>query len=159
MNLLLIIDLQQAFINKNTKLIVNKINNLIEKNNYNNIVFTRFINDNNSIFVNKLNYTDCIFEDSKKIVINTKDNFVIDKKIYSALTDELKKYINDNKINNIYLCGIDTECCVLKTAFDLFENGYNVYVLKDYCACTHGKKRHNNAIEILKRNIGSQYVI
>ena len=47
----------------------------------------------------------------------------------------------------------------MKTAFDLFENGYNVYVLKDYCACTYGEIRHNNAIEILKRNIGEKYVI
>ena len=83
----------------------------------------------------------------------------MDKNIYSAFSEQLKKYISDNKIDNIYLCGIDTECCILKTAFDLFEKGYNVYVLKDYCACTHGKIRHNNAIEILKRNIGDKYVI
>ena len=51
----------------------------------------------------------------------------------------------------IYLCGIDTECCVLKTAFDLFENEYDVYVLKDYCACMNGETRHNNALDILKR--------
>ena len=68
-------------------------------------------------------------------------------------------YINENKITEIYLCGIDTECCVLKTAFDLFELEYNVYVLKDYCACTHGIEKHNNALEILRRNIGKDYVI
>ena len=62
-------------------------------------------------------------------------------------------------IDKIYLCGIDTECCVLKTAFDLFENEYDVYVLKDYCACMCGTQRHNNAIEILKRNIGYDKII
>lgn len=71
----------------------------------------------------------------------------------------VKKYIKDNNINDIYLCGIDTECCVLKTALDLFEENYNVYVLKDYCACTYGELRHSNAIEIIKRNIGNKYVI
>ena len=92
-------------------------------------------------------------------MIDTKNNLVFDKNKYSALTSELKKYIEDNKIDNIYLCGIDTECCILKTALDLFEDKYNVYVLKNYCACTHGEIRHNNAIEILKRNIGEKYVI
>ena len=159
MNLLLAIDLQNAFINKNTSDVVEKINNLIKTNKYDNIVFTRFINSDNSIWAKKLNYKECISDESKKIVIDTNGNLVINKHIYSAFSKQLKKYISDNKIYNIYLCGIDTECCVLKTAFDLFENGYNVYVLKDYCACTYGEIRHNNAIEILKRNIGEKYVI
>ncbi|MBR3697366.1 MAG: hypothetical protein IKM97_03775 [Clostridia bacterium] len=38
------------------------------------------------------------------------------------------------------------------------ENEYNVFVLKDYIYCTHGIERKNNAIEILKRNIGKNDV-
>lgn len=159
MTLLLVIDLQKEFINENTRDVVEKIDNLIKTNKYDNIVFTRFINTDNSIFVKKLKYKEGISKESKKIVIDTKENLVIDKKIYSALSEQLKAYIRDNKIDKIYLCGIDTECCILKTAFDLFENEYNVYVLKDYCACFYGKKSHTNAIEILKRNIGEEYVI
>ena len=159
MNLLLVIDLQKAFINENTVDVVEKINNLIKDNKYDKVVFTRFINSDDSIWVKKLKYKECVSDESKRIVIDTNNNLVIDKNIYSAFTEQLKKYISDNKIDNIYLCGIDTDCCVLKTAFDLFENGYNVYVLKDFCACTHGNVMHNNAIEILKRNIGDKYVI
>ena len=159
MDLLLVIDLQNAFINDNTNHLIKKINNLIHNSRYDNIVFTRFINNNDSIWTKKLNYNECISDESKKIVIDTNNNLVIDKNIYSAFTDKLKKYIIDNNIKNIYLCGIDTECCVLKTALDLFENGYNIYVLKEYCACTRGITRHNNAIEILKSNIGEKYVI
>ena len=159
MDLLLVIDLQNAFINDNTNHLIKKINNLIHNSRYDNIVFTRFINNNDSIWTKKLNYNECISDESKKIVIDTNNNLIIDKNIYSAFTDKLKKYIIDNNIKNIYLCGIDTECCVLKTALDLFENGYNIYVLKEYCACTRGITRHNNAIEILKSNIGEKYVI
>ena len=158
-SLLIVIDLQKAFVNDNTKHIVEKINSLINEKKYDETIFTRFVNYNGSIWTQKLNYKECISNDSRELMIDTKDNLIFDKSIYSALTNELKNYIEDNKIDNIYLCGIDTECCVLKTAFDLFENGYNVYVLKDYCACTHGELRHSNAIEILKRNIGDKYVI
>ena len=77
----------------------------------------------------------------------------------ATYNDELKNYININNIENIYLCGIDIECCVLVTALNLFENGYNVFVLKDYVYCTHGEERKNNAIEILKRNIGEKNVL
>lgn len=158
-NLLLVIDVQKAFINDNTIQVVERICDLINNNEYDSVIFTRFINYNDSIWVQKLNYKECITDDSKRLMIDTKNNLVFDKNRYSALTSELKKYIEDNKIDNIYLCGIDTECCILKTALDLFEDKYNVYVLKNYCACTHGELRHNNAIEILKRNIGEKYVI
>ncbi len=158
-SLLLVIDLQKSFINDNTKIILNKINKLLDESKYDKVVFTKFINSTNSIWFTKLNYKECITEESKKIQIDTRDNKIIDKTIYSSLGDELKKYIIDNMIDKIYLCGIDTECCVLKTAVDLFENGYDVYVLKDYCACMEGIERYNNAIEILKRNIGNDMVI
>lgn len=157
--LLIVIDVQKAFINENTNQIIEKINDLINSNSFENIIFTRFINYNDSIWVKKLNYKECISDDSKRVMVDTKDNLLFDKNTYSSLTNELKQYIKDNNINNIYLCGIDTECCVLKTALDLFEENYNVYVLKDYCACTYGELRHNNAIEIIKRNIGNKYVI
>lgn len=56
-----------------------------------------------------------------------------DKKIYTAVNDELKDYIRENDISQIYLCGFDTDACIQKTAIDLFEQNYDVYVLKDYC--------------------------
>lgn len=157
--LLLVIDVQNSFINEKTSSVLEKINSLILSNKFDKMVFTRFINSYESIWYKKLNYQGCISENDTKLAIESKDNKVIDKKIYTAYGDELKEYIRKNDINEIYLCGIDTECCILKTAFDLFENEYNVYVLQDYCACTHGIKRHNNAIEILKRNIGKDNVI
>ena len=158
-SLLLVIDLQKSFINENTENLVTKIDNLINENKFDNIVFTRFINSYNSIFYKKLNYTGCITEEDKKILISTRGNKVIDKTIYSSLGEELKSYIMKNNISKIYLCGIDTECCVLKTAFDLFENEYDVYILKDYCGSTKGETRHNNALDILRRNIGFDKVI
>lgn len=158
-SLLLVIDLQKSFINENTERLISKITKLLDENKFDKVVFTRFINSYDSIWFEKLKYTGCITEESKMLQINNRGYKVIDKKIYSALGSELITYIGENDISKIYLCGIDTECCVLKTAFDLFENAYDVYVLKDYCACMNGNERHNNAIEILQRNIGFNKVI
>lgn len=158
-SLLLIIDLQNAFINEDTQYLIKEIEDIINQNKYNKVVFIRFINTKDSIFVKDLNYYGCIDNKSKKIVIDTKDNLVIDKNVYTAFNKELVNYINDNSITDIYLCGIDIECCVLKTAFDLFENGYQFYILKDLCACTHGKERKNNALQILAGNIGRTKII
>lgn len=157
--LLLVIDLQKSFINDFTKDLPNKITQLIDSNKYDDVIFTKFINNQNSIFYKKLHWNGCIESDDKKIIIDTKNYKVFEKNVYSSLSKEVKTYIEDNRISEIYLCGIDTECCILKTAFDLFEQNYNVYVLKDYCACTYGINRHNNALEILERNIGKEFII
>ena len=158
-SLLLIIDLQKVFINKNTKKLPKKINKIINDKKYNKVAFTRFNNFNDSIYVKKLKWKKCINVDDKKIMIDVGNNNVFNKYVYSAVNEEFIKFIKENNITNIYLCGIDIECCVLKTAFDLFELGYNVYVLKDYCACTHGIIRKNNALKIIKRCIGKDNVI
>lgn len=54
--LLLIIDVQNNFINHNTKNIPLKIEKLIKKNKFDYIAYTKFINDINSRFYKVLNY-------------------------------------------------------------------------------------------------------
>lgn len=157
--LLLVIDLQKAFINEHTKNLPNKIKDIIDKEKYDKVAFTRFINRIDSVYVKKLEYKKCINEEDKEIVIDVGKNKIIDKYVYTAVNKELIEYINENEIEEIYLCGLDTDACVLKTALDLFELGYNICVLKDYCACTSGIEIHNNALKILSRNIGNEYVI
>lgn len=158
-SLLVVIDLQNEFINDNTYDSISAITKLIDLNKFSHVIFTRFINSNNNPTFTKLNWNGCLDEESKKICIDTNNYKILDKETYSAYNSDLVNYINDNRIDNIYLCGIDIECCVLITAMNLFENGYNVYVLKDYSYCTNGIERKNNAIEILKRNIGNDRVI
>ncbi len=158
-SLLLVIDLQNAFINQNTEKVPSKIEETIASNQYDDVAFTRFVNYEDSLYIKKLNWRGCLSEEDKTIVINTKDYQVFDKSIYSSVTKELIEYIHKNQITEIHLCGINTDCCVLKTALDLFELGYNVYVLENLCGSTYGMERHNQAIDILKRNIGENYVI
>ena len=50
-SLLLIIDLQNVFINKETEKLPDKINELINQDKYDNIAFTKFINSEDSIYV------------------------------------------------------------------------------------------------------------
>lgn len=158
-NLLLVIDLQENFINENTKNVPNSIKKLIDSNIANHIVFTKFINDDSSNFYKVLNYKGCMSEKDRNIVIDTKDYKIIEKRVYTAYNDELKLYINTNNIKTIYLCGIDTDACVLKTALDLFENNFDVKVIED-CSMSHsGIEYHISGINMLRKLIGNQNVI
>lgn len=156
--LLLVIDVQNDFIDSNNVHILDKISELIYSNIYDEVAFTRFVNDKESIWYKKLNYKGCISEDGRKMAIDTKDYKVFDKKIYSAVNSELENYIKNNNIEEIYLCGFDTDACVQKTAIDLFERNYNVFVLKDYCM-SYDIELHNTIINNLKRLIGNDSVI
>lgn len=157
--LLLIIDVQNGFLNKNTKIILPKIESLVKSKDFEYIAFTRFINEINSNWYKKLNYIGCLSKEEQEIPIDTQNYKIFDKKIYSALNDELKNYIKINNIDEIYLCGFDTDACIQKTALDLFENNYDVYVLKDYCMCSSGIELHNIIINNLSELIGKDKII
>lgn len=157
--LLLVIDVQNDFINEHTKNILNKIKDLADSNKYDLTAFTRFINDENSIWFKKLNYKGCMTKEGQEIAIDTKNKKIFDKNIYTAVNDELKEYIRKNNISEIYLCGFDTDACVQKTAIDLFEQNYDVYVLKDYCMSHVGKETHDFYINNLSRLIGKDKII
>lgn len=150
---------KKSFINSHTESVPTNIKKLLSMKQFEYVVFTKFINDTNSQYYNTLNYKGCMTEEDRKIVLDTKNYKVIEKKVYTALNDELNQYIKDNNIDEIYVCGIDTDACVMKTALDLFENNYNVKVIED-CSMSHsGADIHNNAVGILKKLIGKENVI
>ncbi len=148
MKLLIVIDVQEEFADLK---IVEKIKTILK--NYDKVVFGQFVNHGDSPFVKKLNYLDAF--DSKLIDLGANADLVIKRCQYSMVTEELLKFIADNQIDEIYLCGFETDACVYKTALDLFEKGYNVYVLKDYC----NGFNHQIVIDLLKKQIGNDYVI
>ena len=156
--LLLVIDCQKAFINNYTKEYVDKIKLLLDKKEYTNTLFTIFKNNKNSPFYNLLDYKGCINNDYCELMINCNVP-VIEKYTYSAVNKEFIEYLFKNNIDEIYMCGFDTDGCVLKTAFDLFEKNIKTYILQDYCMSSGGEKYHNEAIDILKRSIGEHYII
>ncbi len=156
--LLIVIDVQKDFINEKNIDVLKRIIDLLNSNKYDDIVFTKFINSKESIWYKKLKYEGCLTEEGRKILIDTKNYKIFEKKIYSAVSDELEQYVKENNINEIYLCGFDTDACVQKTAIDLFEKNYNVFVLKDYCM-TYDIYLHNTIITNLKRLIGEDSII
>lgn len=158
-SLLLVIDLQNEFINSHTKPLVGKIKKLLQRNNFDFVASTRFINSANNPTFTRLGWKGCMDEESRKICVDTTDYPVFEKTTYSAYNSELASFLKQNNIGKIYLCGVDADCCVLVTAMNLFENGYDIYVLEEYTYSTQGEVAKNHAFDILKRNIGAERLI
>lgn len=157
---LLILDLQTAFINEDTNHLLEPIEKHVIETYYDDIIVGKFINSIDSIFVKRLGDKKCLNkEDSKLELYLSKPYEVMTRTCYTMYTEALETYFKEHKIKYIYLCGVDTDRSIYKTALDLLERGYYVYVIKDLCGSSAGTTYHNMAIHLLKRQIGDDYVI
>ena len=157
---LLIIDVQNHFINKWTQAVPQQIVQLIERGNFSAIIFTKFVNTPNSNFVRQFNYTECLKPPYTDIVRDltpwVKEGNVFVKNTYSSfINPEFLEYLKSGKITDLTIVGIDTENCVLTNARAAFDYGFKVTVAADCCgSATGGPAMHQAALEIIKNNIG-----
>lgn len=158
---LVLIDLQKAFINKHTEGVVDKIKKLVESNKFEHIIATKFINSIDSQFVKLGVYEGCMNEDETQLIneIDFSKAMVIERCLYTGVTNKFLEYANENNITEFYIAGLDTDACVMKTAMDLFEYDFTPYIIADCCASSGGEKYHLEALDLLKRNIGKNQII
>ena len=84
---------------------------------------------------------------------------VLDKQVYTCVTPAFLADLRDNGIEEVAICGIDTDACVSACAVDLFENGIRPVLLSDACASHAGAEYHEAALRILARLIGKNQIV
>ncbi|MEH2198576.1 isochorismatase family cysteine hydrolase [Nostoc sp.] len=158
---LFIIDIQNGFITQNTSHIPQRVKSLLEQNLFERVIFTKFINTPNSPYVKYLNWHNLISPVEQKIVdeIEPFAQVTFDKTIYTACNEETLNFLTKNDIKKVFICGLDTDSCVLKTAVDFFENNIKPYILEYYSASTGGDKIHQAGILVLSQMIGVNNIV
>lgn len=159
MKCLLIIDVQNGFISSETEYILPRLEKLI--NEFNGMVIsTQFVNKGGP-FNNILNWNKLTNPPEIDIVpfVKSASKYIIQKSVYTSCNYDLINLLRTLKVSEVYIVGIDTDCCVLKTAMDLFEINIRPIVLSYYCASNGGKKSHDAALTVLRRNIGDNQVV
>ncbi|HEY9872897.1 MAG TPA: isochorismatase family cysteine hydrolase [Candidatus Obscuribacterales bacterium] len=156
---LLIVDVQPGFINDFTHHIPQRVVKLLERDEYEPILFTRFINGSDGPYSRFLGWDGCDREPETNIVPElepfAQQNFVFSKAGLCGLPDELADYLREQRIERVFIVGIDTDMCVLKIAMDLFDIGIEPIVIADCCASTAGLQAHLAGLAVLSRNIGA----
>lgn len=140
---LLIVDMQKGFINKNEySNLMNKINNLIKRNTYNCYIFTKFINKTDSFYVKKLNWKNLISEESQKICVTIPKNSLIFEKFGYGLNESQIKKIKEivSTDNQIDICGLQTDACVYAISIQLFDNLIFPNILINYTATSNNNE-------------------
>jgi nicotinamidase-related amidase len=152
---LLVVDAQKYFLQKAPEGFLRKITEEC-MGDYALVVFTAFKNTIASNFVQSLGWQACMDENDTALPdallpFIHKDN-VFTRTAYSAFqSTDLHTYLSKNGIEKIVLGGIDTDACVLATAFAAFDYGYRVAVKFDITFSAGNLQ--DEASRILMRNI------
>lgn len=138
--ILVVINVQNGFIKSQEQAKkATDIAELVGLNIFDSIIATRFINYTDSMYEKCFNWHKLktaeeidLYPSLKNIVTD-----VFDKSTYNCINDNfinlLKQLNNGDMPEEVYLCGLDTDACVLATAIGLFEHSITPIVLKDYC--------------------------
>ena len=156
---LLVVDVQNAFLNPFTHHIPGRIAGLIRGGAYAPLVFTRFVNIPDGPYRRFLDWHDCAdapgIEIAAPLVPWVRSGRVFEKPGYTGISDELAAFLRDGGFSRVAIAGIDTDMCVLKIAMDVFDLGIEPIILTDCCASTAGLQAHLAGLAVLSRNIGA----
>lgn len=156
MKTLLIIDMQNGFIKKENKKLPSLIASHISKENYGEVLFTKFINYSQSPFVRLLGWKKLFTSPETDIVPElmpfVKSGSVFIKSTYSAFkSKKLLSFLKRKGIKKLDMCGLESDGCVLGSAFEAFDLGFEVNVLRKLIFSTAALNKATDGI--LERNI------
>ncbi len=158
-NALIVVDVQEGFINHFTDHIPARVVRLIEQGAFDPILFTRFINSPDGPYPRFIGWDDCGTEPEINLVPELVPYAAADRTFhkdgYAGVPEGLARYLTDAKIDRVTIVGIDTDMCVLKVAMDIFDLNIEPIVLVDCCASTSGLQSHLAGLAVLARNIGA----
>jgi nicotinamidase-related amidase len=156
--MLLVVDVQNGFINAHTRHIVESVNKLIGAftGRGQPLVFTRFVNTPDSGYERWIGWSRFMQAPENDLCddLHVGEVRVFIKHGYTAFTPEFEAYVQDQRIERLPLCGIATDGCVLKSAVDAFERGIEPVVAVDACASHGGQALHEAGLLLLGRFIG-----
>jgi len=155
---LVVIDVQNYFVNDKTKDLPNKIAAFIQKNKFDHVIFTQFVNNEKSNFVKLLGWRksfsppDTDIHPALSKFANPSNTFK--KSAYSIFkAPRFLTFLKKHNISKLFLCGIDTDSCVLASAYDAFDLGYEVKVVKELCMSHSGQDFDDAAKKIINKSI------
>ncbi len=84
---------------------------------------------------------------------------VLEKHYFGAFSPEVREWVLNHGIEEVYVCGMDTDICVLKTLFDIVETGLRPIVLKDLTATYAGEPCYSHGMLSIKRLVGREQIL
>lgn len=153
---LLIIDVQRLFITEQTRYLVSKIKRRLALYSYDLVIQSRWVNSEDTLFFKALGYQDGFKWSDGDLAIHDDSHYVITRSSYSCITRELQNLLHDD--DEIFVCGLETDACVLASCFSLWDLGYTFHVLRQ-CVYTSDKDRNAQVLSLMQRQFGSDVLV
>lgn len=159
--LLLIVDVQYQFLPEGRigKEFCTAIEELQKKYHY--IAASQFVNTPDSFWVKYLEWDKMMAGDSGAELAFTpsEGTFIYKNHKFTSYTSELQDYINKNHISEVHVCGVDTDACIIATAYNLWDEKIHFKVLIDHCISSAGENTHAVAHKIMNKNFSFKIVV
>lgn len=160
---LLVVDVQRGFVTPDTEPVLEPITRSVRHVRANGqlVVATRFHNPDPGPFRRLMGWERLSSSPEVDLVPELVDALgpaaiVRAKDGYGALDPWMDHLLTSHGVDEVLLCGIDTDACVLATALQLFASNRRPVVLTDLCASTGGAGAHRAGLAVLRRLIDSR---
>lgn len=154
---LVLIDLQQGFINYNKEIIPN-IKDLLNKYEFDHIIATKYINMPNGPFYRLLNYKEMTEKDEimklNPFVKNISERVFYKNKSSCFTSEFMSYYIKINNIKKLYFTGMGDTNCILSSILDCIDNKIDFEIFMNRHEINSGKKSVKDLDYILKSVTG-----
>ncbi|GAA3172198.1 isochorismatase family cysteine hydrolase [Nonomuraea roseoviolacea] len=162
-SVLVVVDVQNAFVRPASAHVVPVIADLVERW-QGDVLFSRYINYPGSPFERLVRWSACMTSPEIDIVDelqpHTARALVIDKRGYGLFADPAgAALVAERGWRDIYVCGIATESCVLATALGAFEADLTPWLIADASASHAGPDVHDAGLLVARRFIGQGQII
>jgi len=150
---LILVDLQEGFLNDRNGWIIPNIKEVIQKGEYSLLIEANFHAEPGSLWDRQTNWTFPLKPTTPEIKrLLNKDTVTVTKTTKSVFKGDkdLVKIFRGNKIEEVHVVGIDTEDCVFTTAQEAFDLGFFTYVLEECTESSEGSEYREAALKILR---------
>ena len=151
---LILVDIQPGFITEENKWLLPSIETLLKTQNYDSYVEAIFSAPQGSLWDKQMNWTlpkqDTVSE--IKVLIPTENYLFVEKETKSVFKgdQDVVAFLKNQNIEEVHIVGLDTNDCIIATAYEAFDLGFFTYVLENCTASSQSSKLRESAISILK---------
>ena len=154
---LIVVDAQAGFVGPHTGHVESQISALLTQRgkDFDVVVATQFVNPADSNFRRLIDWHLLDTPEQTRLFdsVASHASVVLEKSTYGA-SQQLGAILDSHQVEDVFLCGIDTDVCVLQNAAGLFDLGYSVRVIVEACGTNGGPDAQNSATILLTRTIG-----
>ena len=156
---IIVVDMQKGFICDSNREIIDKIDAYLKDNDFDNVFFTKCLNDADSPYMQILKWNGMTENADQEIILSIpKKSIILTKNCYGISQKDID-LIKSLNIKQMEICGTDIDACCLAIGFNLFDNNIKPIFLQDLCASS---LRNNHikdyALQIIKRQFGKDSI-